>query len=70
MRSSGSTIAKGNRVFFYSTRLLVVSEEIIDLFSSIKQSSIAVNMDLADSLSSVDLEELLAVAQHIQHWFL
>lgn len=31
--------------------------EIIDCFSSIKQSSIAVNMDLADSLSSVELEE-------------
>lgn len=70
MHSSGSAIGKGNRVFFYSPRLPVGSEEIIDLFSSIKQSSIAVNMDLADSLSSVDWEELLAVAQHIQHWFL
>ena len=58
-------------VFFFSfPSTSLVSEEIIDLFSSIKQSSIAVNMDLADSFSSVASEELLAVAQHIQHWFL
>lgn len=43
---------------------------LLDFLFPIKQRSIAVPMDLADSLSFVELEELLAVALHIQHWFL
>lgn len=43
---------------------------LLDFFFFSNQRSIAVTMDLADSLSFVELEELLAVAQHIQHWFL
>lgn len=54
LHSSYDPFSKENRIFFFD---FPISAEIIDSFSSIKQSSIAVNMDLADSLSSVELEE-------------
>lgn len=43
---------------------------LLDFFFFPNQRSIAVPMDLADSFCFVEWEALLAVAPHIQPWFL
>lgn len=53
-------------VFF---RLVQLSVPTLMLFFLIKQRIIAVHMAQADSFSFVALVGLLAVVQHIQHWF-
>lgn len=69
--SCDSTVSQGSSFLSFPWPLSFLKKFLLDFFFfPIKQNSIAVTMDLADSLSFVDLEELLAVAQHIQHWFL
>lgn len=53
-------------VFFRRVQLSVPT---LMLFFLIKQRIIAVHMAQADSFSFVALVGLLAVVQHIQHWF-
>lgn len=68
--SCDSTVIPQGNGSLHSHGLPHPKKYLLGFFFSPNQRSIAVTMDLADSLSFVELEELLAVAQHIQHWFL